>query len=70
MMLTEYLEARSKPFLVSLGYCCWDWSLGVYITSTHYVLEFSPFYLCGSVALGSGIVISVISAVAGFSFPK
>src|SRR6266567_8424094 len=46
MMLTEYLEARSKAFLVTP----WLLLLGLvaaidYITTTRYVLEFSPFYV-------------------------
>src|SRR3954467_6571244 len=46
MMLTEYLETRSKPFLVTLGLLLLGLVAGVdYITSTRYVLEFSPFYV-------------------------
>ena len=46
MTLMEYLEARSKIVLVAIGLLL----LGIvadidYITSTHYVLEFSPFYV-------------------------
>ena len=46
MTLMEYLEARSKIVLVAIGLLL----LGVvadidYVTSTRYVLEFSPFYV-------------------------
>ncbi|PYX48657.1 MAG: GGDEF domain-containing protein [Acidobacteria bacterium] len=46
MMLTEYLEARSKAFLVTLGLLLLGLVAAIdYITSTRYVLEFSPFYV-------------------------
>jgi hypothetical protein len=46
MTLIGYLETRSKTFLVAIG----GLLLGLvatidYITSTRYVLEFSPFYV-------------------------
>jgi hypothetical protein len=46
MMLTEYLEARSKAFLVTLGLLLLGLVAAIdCITSTRYVLEFSPFYV-------------------------
>ncbi len=46
MILMEYLEARSKVFLVLVGLLLLSVVAGIdYITSTRYVLEFSPFYL-------------------------
>jgi diguanylate cyclase (GGDEF)-like protein len=46
MTLREYLEARSRIFLVAIGMLLLAVVAGIdYITSTHYVLEFSPFYL-------------------------
>jgi hypothetical protein len=46
MMLTEYLEVRSKAFLVTLGLLLLGLVAAVdYIASTRYVLEFSPFFV-------------------------
>ena len=46
MTSTEYLEARSKTFLATMGVLLLGVVAGVdYITSTRYVLEFSPFYV-------------------------
>ena len=46
MTSTEYLEARSKTFLATMGALLLGVVAGVdYITSTRYVLEFSPFYV-------------------------
>ncbi len=75
MMLTEYLEARSKPFLVTLGLLLLGVVAGVdYITSTRYVLEFSPFYVVPvaffawfvgrQTAVGLGVVCAAIGVAA------
>ena len=46
MTSTEYLEAPSKTFLATMGVLLLGVVAGVdYITSTRYVLEFSPFYV-------------------------
>jgi len=46
MTLREYLEARSKSVLAAIGVSLLSVVAGIdYITSTRYVLEFSPFYL-------------------------
>jgi hypothetical protein len=46
MTLMEHLQARSKTFLVALGLLLLAIVAGIdYVTSTRYVLEFSPFYV-------------------------
>jgi len=44
--LTEYLESRSKIVLFAIGLLLLAIVADIdYVTSTHYLLEFSPFYV-------------------------